>query len=48
MRKVYAAPTLVTKGEVVQATQHGPLGVHDPFNPLAGMGAAPGNVGYQL
>jgi hypothetical protein len=48
MRKAYAAPVLVAKGEVVEATQYGPVGVHDPFIPLTGMGSAPGNVGYQL
>jgi hypothetical protein len=48
MRKAYAAPTLVAKGEVVEATQYGPIGIDDPFIPRTGMGAAPGNVGYQL
>lgn len=48
MRKVYAAPTLVAKGEVVEATQNGLPGIDDLFIPHSGMGAAPGNVGYQL
>jgi hypothetical protein len=48
MWKAYAAPALVAKGEIVEATQFGKSGVDDPFIPRSGMGAAPGNVGYQL
>jgi hypothetical protein len=48
MQKLYAAPTLVTKGEIVAATRAGKSGDGDLIVPETGMGAAPGNVGYQL
>jgi hypothetical protein len=48
MRKVYAVPTLVVKGEVVEATQVGRSGDGDLIVANTGMGAAPGNVGFQL
>jgi hypothetical protein len=48
MRKTYAAPALIAKGEVVEATRSGRFGFGDPILPQTGMKEAPGNVGYQL
>ena len=48
MLKVYAAPLLEAKGEVVGATRANKNGGGDPIVSGTGMGEAPGSVGYQL
>jgi hypothetical protein len=46
--KTYTAPALTAKGNVIDLTQAGRLGSDDPIVHNTGLGAAPGNVGFQL
>jgi hypothetical protein len=46
--KTYTAPALTAKGIVIDLTQAGRFGSDDTIVPKTGLGAAPGNVGFQL
>jgi hypothetical protein len=46
--KTYTAPALTAKGSVIDLTQVGRSGSDDTIVHNTGLGAAPGNVGFQL